>query len=189
MTAFCCESSKIKRKSGDKNLQSDKKIIWLFVRSGAGKTTLASKLVDRYKELQIPCLWLDGDRIRQGLSQDLGYTPSDRMENHRRIIEVAKIACEQDLQVVVSAMAPSEIIRTEVNKLAQHRIDWIYLETDENTCSQRGKGIYSSLQNGSSTQFLGPTSSESIKLHLNTSSEDVDLCKSRVFSELRILSE
>ncbi len=111
------------------------------------------------------------------------------MENHRRIIEVAKIAWEQNLQVVVSAMAPSEIIRAEVNKLAQHRIDWIYLETDENTCSQRGKGIYSSPQDGSSNQFLGPTSSESIKLHLNTSSEDVDLCKSRVFSELRILSE
>ena len=73
-------------------MASKTRIIWLFGRSGAGKTTLASLLVDQYRSIGTPCLWLDGDRIRQGLSQELGFSPSDRMENHRRIIEAANIA-------------------------------------------------------------------------------------------------
>jgi adenylylsulfate kinase-like enzyme len=100
-------------------LRSDLKLIWLFGRSGAGKTTLATRLADRYRSLGIAYLWLDGDQIRQGLSQDLGYTPNDRLENHRRIIEIANIACEQGLQVVVSTIAPEEAIRAKVNELAR----------------------------------------------------------------------
>ena len=170
-------------------MDSSKKIIWLFGRSGAGKTTLASKIVDRYNALQIPCLWLDGDRVRQGLSNDLGYTLTDRMENHRRIIEVACIAHEQGLNVVVSAMAPTETIRAKVNELAKSAIDWIYIDTDDKTCSQRGKGTYSSHQNGSSTPFCGPTPTEKIKLQLNTSLEGVEMSQSRVFSELNLINK
>jgi len=183
------EVNKIKQNSG-KKLESQKKIIWLFGRSGAGKTTLASKLVDRYKAIGIPCLWLDGDRIRQGLSQDLGYTPNDRMENHRRIIEVANIACEQGFQVVVSAIAPRETIRAKVNEWAKSGVDWIYLDTDENTCRQRDtKGIYSSPLNGSVSQFFGPSSTEKILLHVKTSLEEIELSKNRIFSELHIPNE
>ena len=87
-------------------MASKTSIIWLFGRSGAGKTTLASLLVDQYRAMGTPCLWLDGDRVRQGLSQELGFSPADRMENHRRIIEVANIAEEQGLGVIVSANVP-----------------------------------------------------------------------------------
>jgi len=168
-------------------LVTSKKLIWLFGRSGAGKTTLAAKLVDRYRSLGIPCLWLDGDQVREGLSQDLGYTLNDRMENHRRIIEVANIACEQGFQVVVSAIAPQESIRSRVNELAKNRINWIYVDTDEDTCRQRNtKGLYSTPQNGSVNQFIGPLSTEKILLHLNTSSEEIELSKTRVFSILHL---
>jgi adenylylsulfate kinase len=168
-------------------LGASEKLIWLFGRSGAGKTTLASKLVDRYRSLGIPCLWLDGDRIREGLSQGLGYTPDDRMENHRRIIEVANIACEQGFQVVVSAIAPKETIRSKVNELAKSSVNWIYVDTDEDTCRQRDtKGLYSMPQNGSVSQFIAPLSTERILLHLNTSSEEIELSKTRVFSVLHL---
>jgi len=166
-------------------LRSNQKIIWLFGRSGAGKTTLAAKLVDRYRSLGIPCIWLDGDRVREGLSQDLGYTPNDRMENHRRIIEAAKIASEQELQVVISAIAPEEAIRAKVNELAKYSVNWIYVDSDENTCRQRDtKGLYSTPENNSVSQFFGPSSTESILLRLNTSLESIDVCQSRIFSEL-----
>jgi len=162
----------------------------LFGRSGAGKTTLAAKLVDRYKALGVPCLWLDGDRVRQGLSQDLAYTPMDRMENHRRIIEMANIASEQAFQVVISAIAPRENIRAKVNELAKSSVAWIYLDTDENTCRNRDtKGLYSSPENGSVSQFFGPSSTERILLHLRTSTEEIELSKSRMFSELHLTSE
>lgn len=166
-------------------MSSSKQIVWFFGRSGAGKTTLAKRLVDRYRSLGIPCLWLDGDRMRQGLSQDLGYTPNDRMENHRRIIEAANIACEQELQVVVSAIAPTEAIRAKVNELAKCSVNWIYVDCDENTCRQRDtKGLYSTPENNSFSKFFGPSFVERVLLHLNTSLESIEVSQSRIFSEL-----
>ena len=171
-------------------MRSNQKIIWLFGRSGAGKTTLATRLVDRYRFLRITCLWLDGDRIRKGLSQDLGYTPNDRMESHRRIIEAANIASEQELQVVISAIAPEEAIRAKVNELAKCSVTGIYVDSDENTCRQRDpKGLYSTPENNSVSQFFGPSSAERILLHLRTSSEEIEMSKRRVFSELLIGDE
>ena len=149
---------------------------------------MACKIVDRYNSLQIPCLWLDGDRVRQGLSNDLGYTLTDRIENHRRIIEVAGIAYEQGFNVVVSAMAPTETIRAKVNELAKIEIVWIYIDTDDKTCSQRGNGTYSADQNCRSIPFCGPTPTEKIKLQLNTSLESVEMSQSRVFSELNLIN-
>ena len=102
-------------KTEDNELVSKKRIIWLFGRSKAGKTTLTSLFMDRYEALGIPGLWLDGDRVLQGLSQELGFSPSDLTGNHRRIIEVANIAEEQWLEVVVSAIAPEGFIRSKVN--------------------------------------------------------------------------
>ena len=165
-----------------------KRIIWLFGRSGAGKTTLASLLVERYKALGIPCLWLDGDRVRQGLSQELGFTPADRMENHRRIIEVANIAEEQGLQVVVSAIAPKEFIRAKVNELAKSPVAWIYLEIDENTGRRRDtKGLYAATPNGNFSQLFEPPAAGSVFTEINTSTESIGVSKIKLLSSLNIL--
>jgi adenylylsulfate kinase-like enzyme len=168
-------------------LASKEKIIWLFGRSGAGKTTLASHLVSRYKALGMPCLWVDGDRVRQGLSQELGFTPSERMENHRRIIEVANIAEEQGLQVIVSAIAPKAIIRSKVNELAKSPVAWVYLETDETTCRQRDtKGLYAAAADGNFSQLFEPPVSESVLIEINTSAEDISTSQSKLYSVLGI---
>lgn len=171
-------------------MASKEKIIWLFGRSGAGKTTLASHLVDRYKAMGIHCLWVDGDRVRQGLSQDLGFTPSERMENHRRIIEVANIAEEQGLQVIVSAIAPKVIIRSKVNELAKSPVAWVYLETDENTCRQRDtKGLYAAAADGNFSQLFEPPVSESVLIKINTTAEDISMSQSKLYSVLGIPNE
>ncbi len=168
-------------------MESKKRIIWLFGRSGAGKTTLASLLVERYKVLGTPCLWLDGDRVRQGLSQELGFSTADRMENHRRIIEVANIADEQGVQVVVSAIAPNHSIRSKVNELAKSPVAWIYLESDETTCCQRDtKGLYAATQGGNFSQLFEPPVSGSALIRINTSSEDVYVSKAKILAVLGI---
>ena len=107
------------------------------------------------------------------------------MESHRRIIEAANIASEQELQVVISAIAPEEAIRAKVNELAKCSVNWIYVDSDENTCRQRDpKGLYSTPENNSVSQFFGPSSAEIILLRLNTSLESIDVSQSRIFSEL-----
>ena len=171
-------------------LASKTRIIWLFGRSGAGKTTLASLLVDQYRAMGTPCLWLDGDRIRQGLSQELGFSPSDRMENHRRIIEAANIAEEQGIQVVVSAIAPQQSIRSKINELAKIPVAWIYLDTDETTCRQRDtKGLYAATQGGNFSQLFEPPTPGSVLIQINTSAEDISASKTKILSVLGIRND
>lgn len=168
-------------------MASKTRIVWLFGRSGAGKTTLASLLVDQYRSMGTKCLWLDGDRVRRGLSQELGFSAADRMENHRRIIEVANIAAEQGLQVVISAMAPIESIRSKVNELAQVPIAWIYLETNEDICRQRDtKGLYASTQGESFRQPFEPPAPDSVLIKIDTSSDDISVTQAKIFSVLGI---
>jgi adenylylsulfate kinase-like enzyme len=127
-----------------------------------------------------PCLWLDGDRIRQGLSQELGFSPSDRMENHRRIIEAANIAEEQGIQVVVSAIAPQQSIRSKINELTKIPVAWIYLDTDETTCRHRDtKGLYAATQGGNFSQLFEPPTPGSVLIQINTSAEDISSSKTK----------
>ncbi len=112
------------------------------------------------------------------------------MENHRRIIEVANIAEEQGLTVVVSAIAPKEFIRSKVNELAKSPVAWIYLEMDENTCRQRDtKGLYAAPPNGNFGQLFEPPTPGYAVMEISTSAEDISVSKSKIFSVLGIPNE
>ena len=69
------------------------RVFWLFGRSGAGKTTLATRLRQGLRDRGLPVFFIDGDEARGGLSSDLGYQPGARTEHHRRVAEMAKLAC------------------------------------------------------------------------------------------------
>ena len=128
--------------------------------------------------------------MRQGLSQELGFSPAERMENHRRIIEVANIAEEQGLTVVVSAIAPKEFIRSKVNQLAKSPVAWIYLEIDENTCRQRDtKGLYAATSNGNFSQLFEPPALGAAMIEISTSAEEISVSKSKIFAVLGIPNE
>lgn len=112
------------------------------------------------------------------------------MENHRRIIEVARIAQEQGLQVVISSIAPTASIRSAVNQLARSPVDWIYVETDEKTCQQRDtKGLYAATSNGNFSQLFEPPAADSTMLNINTSRENISTSKIKILSALGILNE
>src|ERR687883_2163479 len=102
------------------------KVFWLFGRSGAGKTTLAERVRNGLADRKIPVFFIDGDEMRSGLCSDLQFTTEARVENHRRIAEVAKLAASQGLNVVVSTMAPQHSQRDVVVDVLQQRLVWIY---------------------------------------------------------------
>lgn len=131
------------------------KVFWLFGRSGAGKTTLAKRLHQSLSEQKIPAFYLDGDEMRSGLCADLAFTAEARLENHRRTAEVAKLAVEQNLNVIVSTMAPQHSQRDIVSKVLGNRLVWIYVHAPLDVCIQRDpKGLYHRAQEGKLDKLL-----------------------------------
>jgi len=133
-----------------KMIATNSKVFWLFGRSGAGKTTLARRLHQGFINRNIPVLYLDGDDLRSGICADLGYSSEARLENHRRIAEIARLAAEQGLSVVVSTMAPEHKDRDRVKQSLTDRLVWVYIHASLNVCMHRDpKGLYRRAQRGS----------------------------------------
>ena len=157
------------------------KVFWLFGRSGAGKTTLAKKLRGGFIDRDIPVFFLDGDDMRSGLSSDLGFSTDARLENHRRIAEVARLALEQGMNVVVATMAPEHRQRDVVSKILGNRLVWIYIHAPLDVCVTRDpKGLYQrekagSVQNLLSFPFEVPRPQER-ENYIDTVAQNVEGC-------------
>lgn len=131
------------------------RVFWLFGRCGAGKTTLARKLRDGFVDRSIPVFFLDGDDMRSGLCSDLRFSTDARVENHRRIAEVARLAAEQGLNVVVATMAPQHNQRDVVAKVLGSRLVWIYIHAPLDVCIARDpKGLYQRAKTGKVQDLL-----------------------------------
>jgi adenylyl-sulfate kinase len=125
------------------------RVFWLFGRSGAGKTTLALRLRDGLADRHIPVVYLDGDEMRSSLCSDLGFKSEARVENHRRIAEIAKLLAGQGLNVVVSTMAPEHQQRDLVTQILGDKLVWFYIHAPLDICMQRDpKGIYKRAMEG-----------------------------------------
>jgi len=174
-------------------MTTNTRIFWLFGRSGAGKTTLAKRLRDGLTDREIPIFYLDGDEMRSGLCSDLGFSSEARLENHRRVAEVARLAADQGFNVVVSTMAPQHSQRDIVKKVLAGRLVWIYVHAPLNICIERDpKGLYKRATAGKVTGLLDfpfdvprPDERENF---LDTVAQDVDGCYQAIlelaFSEL-----
>lgn len=116
---------------------------WLFGRSGAGKTTLATLLADHLRIHGVIPVVLDGDIARKGLCKDLPFSKEGRNENHRRLAEVAHIILLQGISVVVASMAPEASQRSIVTSILGEHLKWIYVDAPLDVCVQRDpKGLY-----------------------------------------------
>ena len=131
------------------------KVFWLFGRSAAGKTTLARRLHQKLQDRNIPVFYLDGDEMRSGLNSDLGYTDGARLENHRRIAEIARLASAQGFNLVVSTMATQENHRDAVQKILGTKLVWLYIHAPLEECIRRDpKGLYRKAKTGQVKQLL-----------------------------------
>jgi adenylyl-sulfate kinase len=136
-------------------MSKEVKIFWLFGRSAAGKTTLARRLHQKLLDRKVPVLYLDGDELRSGLNADLGFTDEARLENHRRIAEIAQLAAAQGFNLVVSTMATHESHRDVVQKILGVKLVWLYIHAPLEVCIRRDpKGLYRKAKTGQVTQLL-----------------------------------
>jgi len=166
------------------------KVFWLFGRSGAGKTTLASRLRDGLADREIPVVCLDGDDLRSTLCSDLGFKPEARLENHRRIAEIARLLADQGLNVVVSTMAPEHQQRDLVAKILGDKLIWFYIHAPLDICIQRDpKGLYKRALQGQVQQLINypfdvprPNEREN---YINTIAQDIEECYQEILDVVK----
>lgn len=132
-------------------------ILWFTGLSGAGKSTIANLVEKRLHAKGRHTIVLDGDNVRHGLNRDLGFSEADRVENIRRVAEVAKLFVEAGLIVLVSFISPYRAERT----LARERVEdgefmEIFVDTPVAECRKRDpKGLYARADAGEIRNFTG----------------------------------
>ncbi len=135
------------------------KTIWFTGLSGSGKSTLANELEKRLVAMGKHTMLLDGDNIRMGLNKNLGFTESDRVENIRRIAEVAKLMNDAGLIVLTAFISPYERDRENAKEIIGDDFFEVYVSTPMEECEKRDvKGLYKKAREGAIPNFTGITS-------------------------------
>lgn len=133
------------------------KVIWFTGLSGSGKSTLANALELELHAKGYRTYILDGDNVRQGLNRDLGFTDADRVENIRRIAEVAKLMMDAGLIVLTAFISPFRRERQMAKELiGEDRFVEVYVSTTLEVCEERDvKGLYKKARAGQLPNLSG----------------------------------
>jgi bifunctional enzyme CysN/CysC len=132
-------------------------VLWFTGLSGAGKSTIANILEKKLHALDKHTFVLDGDNVRHGLNRDLGFTEADRVENIRRVTEVAKLFVDAGLITIVAFISPFRAERQMARDLMQAgEFVEIFVDTPIEVCEQRDpKGLYRKARRGELHNFTG----------------------------------
>jgi adenylylsulfate kinase len=163
------------------------KCLWLFGLSGAGKTTLANALVDKLSTHKVKIL--DGDILRKGINNNLGFSSEDRFENARRTAEIAKLFIEEGYWVVVALITPFEVMRQNNRKILGEDYIEIFIDTPIALCEQRDpKGLYAKVSQRQITNFTGIDAPFEIPQSSNLIVKTVDRTIEECVKEILIFS-
>jgi adenylyl-sulfate kinase len=132
-------------------------VVWLTGFSGAGKSTVAIALEGELHVLGKLCLILDGDRIRKGLTKDLGFSARDRTENVRRVAEVAAILADAAVIVLVALISPMRADRDSARRIVgDARFLEVFVDAPVEECERRDvKDHYRRARSGELPEFTG----------------------------------
>ena len=135
-------------------------VIWIYGLSGSGKSTLANLLERRLHADGRLVKVLDGDNIRSGLNRNLGFSDEDRLENIRRVSEVAKLFAECGVITITSFITPNnELRRLAREVIGEADLLEVYVKASFETCQIRDpKGLYAKVAAGEVKQFTGKDS-------------------------------
>jgi bifunctional enzyme CysN/CysC len=165
-------------------------VLWLTGLSGAGKSTIANMVEKKLHALGRHTYLLDGDNVRHGLNKDLGFTDVDRVENIRRVAEVAKLMVDAGLIVITAFISPFRAERRMARELMEGgEFIEIFVDTPLAVAEQRdAKGLYKKARDGELKNFTGIDSPyeipEHAEIHVDTTRLEPDAAADLIVHEL-----
>lgn len=165
-------------------------VLWITGLSGSGKSTLANSLNNILFNLGYKSVVLDGDNLRLGINKDLNFSIKDRIENNRRVAEIAKLFNQNGTIVIVSTISPYKITRDDAKKIIGDNVfHEIYLKCNLEICKQRDpKGLYKQVEASKIKNFTGIDNvyeiPETPNLILNTMENDINTNTSILYEYL-----
>ncbi len=174
------------------NLTGNKSfVIWLTGLSGSGKSTIANYLEQRLFRHNILTYILDGDNIRLGLNNDLGFEEKDRKENIRRVGEVSKLMADSGIIVLSALISPFKKDRNSVRNLfGENEFIEIFVRCPLEVCRQRDvKGLYNKVSKGELENFTGIDSiyeePEEPEIIVDTDKSTVEECVDKIYDFIK----
>ena len=150
----------LQRKDREALLKQKGIMIWFTGLSGSGKSTLAIALEGELYKQGILCRILDGDNIRSGINNNLGFSEADRTENIRRIAEVSKLFVDCGIVTIAAFISPTHAIRRMASEIiGEDDFLDVYVSTPIEECERRDvKGLYAKARRGEIKEFTGISS-------------------------------
>lgn len=165
-------------------------VLWFTGLSGSGKSTVANAVESKLLSLGKHSYLLDGDNVRHGLNKDLGFSDADRIENIRRIGEVAKLFVDSGAIVLTAFISPFISDRQQARELlAEKQFLEVFIDTPLKICEQRDpKGLYKKARKGEIKNFTGIDSKYEAPLnpeiHVKTANKSIEECAELVVKQL-----
>jgi len=164
--------------------------LWFTGLSGAGKSSIADALEQRLHERGVRTYILDGDNVRHGLNQDLGFSDADRIENIRRVAEVAKLMVDAGIVVLTAFISPFRAERDMARRLmSEGEFVEIFVDTPLEEAERRDtKGLYAKARRGELPNFTGVGSSyeapQQPEIHLRAGEQSIESCVQEILDYL-----
>jgi bifunctional enzyme CysN/CysC len=168
-------------------------VVWFTGLSGAGKSTIANVVEKKLHAMGRHTFLLDGDNVRHGLNKDLGFTEADRVENIRRVAEVAKLMVHAGLIVLVSFISPFRAERRLARELVEkHEFCEVFVDAPLSVAESRDpKGLYKKARRGELKNFTGIDSPyeppEKAELRIDAANTSVEAAADLVIARLRVM--
>lgn len=183
----------LQRSDWEARLSQRSKVLWLTGLSGSGKSTIAQHLERRLYNEGFFAQVLDGDNIRSGINNNLGFSLEDRKENIRRIAEVARLYLNSGIITLNSFISPTRSIRDFARKIVgEEDFVEIFIHAPLEVCEQRDvKGLYKKARSGIIKGFTGIDSPYEIPEHpalvIDTTKLNVEKSVDKIFEYIRPL--
>lgn len=147
----------LSRSDKEELLKQHSVMIWFTGLSGSGKSTIAIALERELQKRGLLCRILDGDNIRSGINNNLGFSAEDRIENIRRIAEIGKLFVDTGIITIAAFISPNNDIREmAANIIGKENFMEIYVNTPIEECERRDvKGLYAKARKGEIKNFTG----------------------------------